>query len=360
MIIVDATSIRNSGALSILYDFLKIADRTDHDYLILLNEYLEIQGDFKQIKFKRVENKKLFGRLFWDSIGFNKCINSLKINPGLIITLQNTSLRHSFDCCTLIYLHQAIPFSKFYKEYLYPQNLKLLFYRIVYKKLIFQYFNKKSIFVVQSNTMKSNLLKNNIDNDSIFISRPKLEIDKTISSNVRLDFDCNNLFFYPSTNFFYKNHELLVYVSKELKKDSIDHKFIFTCTENELKHVKKLIDRFELNNHFVFLGTLSRSEVFYLYDKTDLIVFPSKIETIGLPLIEAAKFNKKILVSDLSYSREILSNYPNARFANPTDYIEWVDCLKNLIKSDLMIFEDFQNHEDDVFYDLINTKYVQK
>ncbi|WP_236300697.1 glycosyltransferase, partial [Enterobacter bugandensis] len=54
-----------------------------------------------------------------------------------------------------------------------------------------------------------------------------------------------------------------------------------------------------------------------------IIVFPSYIESYGLPLIEAASLGKKIICSDLPYSRDVLSGYEGAIFVDYNSEIDW-------------------------------------
>lgn len=58
------------------------------------------------------------------------------------------------------------------------------------------------------------------------------------------------------------------------------------------------------NNIFVF-GKVTDSELSYLYSKMDSLMFLSKYEGFGLPIIEAAKHNKKIITTSLGACGEI-------------------------------------------------------
>ena len=54
--------------------------------------------------------------------------------------------------------------------------------------------------------------------------------------------------------------------------------------------------------------SLNKSEkVLEIYQASRALVFPSLIESMGLPLIEANMFGIKVLSSDLPYSHEILN-----------------------------------------------------
>ena len=83
----------------------------------------------------------------------------------------------------------------------------------------------------------------------------------------------------------------------------------FTLTPNKSTELYKLIQEHGLSEHFCFLGPLSFNDVLSYYKSVDLIVFPSRLETFGLPLIEAATIGKPIVAIDLIYAREALQNY---------------------------------------------------
>ena len=62
------------------------------------------------------------------------------------------------------------------------------------------------------------------------------------------------------------------------------------------------------------LGELDHSEVQDLYNKSSVLVYPSLVESLGLPLLEAAASGLPIIASDLDYVHDIIK--PTAVF-NP-------------------------------------------
>jgi glycosyltransferase involved in cell wall biosynthesis len=60
--------------------------------------------------------------------------------------------------------------------------------------------------------------------------------------------------------------------------------------------------------------------------QTRAVIFPSEIETFGLPLIEARSTNTPVLAIDLPYAREVLNGYANVK------YFESVDAASTLIQ----------------------------
>jgi glycosyltransferase involved in cell wall biosynthesis len=55
-----------------------------------------------------------------------------------------------------------------------------------------------------------------------------------------------------------------------------------------------------------FHGTLSRDSVNELYDSCDFSIYPSLVDSFGLPLIKAANHGCKVIASNLPYVHEII------------------------------------------------------
>ena len=62
-----------------------------------------------------------------------------------------------------------------------------------------------------------------------------------------------------------------------------------------------------------FIGPVPRTQLFEEY-ASSILVFPSYIETIGLPLLEARSVGAPILASDCLYARDGVGDYEGAEF----------------------------------------------
>jgi len=67
--------------------------------------------------------------------------------------------------------------------------------------------------------------------------------------------------------------------------------------------IKTSRQKFNLNIQNV--GEISHNDVLNLYKKTRAFIYPSVLETIGLPLIEARCANLPILASEMDYVRDL-------------------------------------------------------
>ena len=66
-----------------------------------------------------------------------------------------------------------------------------------------------------------------------------------------------------------------------------------------------------------------------LYKNADALLFPSYIETLGLPLLEAAAFGLPVLAADVDYAHEVLKDYEGVRYIDVFDYEGWARKIKN-------------------------------
>ena len=108
---------------------------------------------------------------------------------------------------------------------------------------------------------------------------------------------------------------------------------VFTICGNEnttAKEIKKQIEKYNLPVKLV--GNLSLEEVKDYYSSTCLL-FPSYLETVGLPLKEAQVFGAPIIVADCQYSRETVGTYENVNYFNSFSAKELSDLMIGYIKN---------------------------
>ncbi|MDA9221646.1 glycosyltransferase, partial [Methylophilaceae bacterium] len=53
-------------------------------------------------------------------------------------------------------------------------------------------------------------------------------------------------------------------------------------------------------------GYLIHSEIIKLYNQSNALIYPSLLESFGLPLVEASQLNLPILASELDYVRDVI------------------------------------------------------
>ena len=83
----------------------------------------------------------------------------------------------------------------------------------------------------------------------------------------------------------------------------------------------------------VFLGYLKKEELLEIIKHT-ILVFPSYIETVGLPLVEAQIFDAVILVSDCPYAKDVCQTYEKTIYFNCFDELSIAEGIKRGIELD--------------------------
>ena len=104
----------------------------------------------------------------------------------------------------------------------------------------------------------------------------------------------------------HKNHHLLLDAFVRLSKDGILPKLALTLGERDTELIRDIEDIVARNGIQVTnLGFLPQQDVKNLYLSSKAMVFPSLLESFGLPLIEASRMNLPILCSEKDYARDV-------------------------------------------------------
>ena len=246
-----------------------------------LNEKIKLNYNKKLFHINNVKNNFFFKIYNYLKIVFtikkNSCLISLSDLPIPLIKNQ------------ILFVNQANLISPQINKYAsrsFIFKIKRLYLRIFIKKL------KK--ILVQSLHMKKSLVKSyKIKPNLIYVL--KIPIDKPKIDFIKKKKKITKLL-YPSNHYLYKNHNIII---KALSEYPIENLLVyFTATASEFYKYKnlKFIKRI---NYYSYKNTYS------IYNKFDALIYPSKIESLGLPLVEALNFKMPVLCSNLSYAKEI-------------------------------------------------------
>ena len=319
-IFINATATKTGGALTILYEIIEVMMKKDANVYVFtsvpdkLNEYKE------NITIVNCRNiNKIYKRIFWDMYSLKKWSSKNKIYADIVISLQNTGFRYFKNVKKLVYVHQSIPYYDYNWNPFKKDERVLWFYKNIYIKAMELSWDKRTELIVQTHWMKKLVnKKSKIKLENIRVVRPKIYIEDIN------DYIKNNdefIIFYPASALKYKNHIDIINAViriKNINQDIFEKiQIIFTITkmEGEKLFFNQLEDKLILNK-IKFLGCIEKNDVYKNYKNSDLIIFSSCMETIGLPILEAMKFRKPILVRNSIYSEESLSDYKDSYIYN--------------------------------------------
>jgi len=113
--------------------------------------------------------------------------------------------------------------------------------------------------------------------------------------------------YYPAATFPHKAHDVLLQALAELRwRGELRHRLILTgARTSHWKTLARLVRDLGMEDAVQHLGFVSRDQVDSLYAGADAVVFPSRYEGFGLPIVEAAQFGRRIVTSRLPVFDEI-------------------------------------------------------
>ncbi len=90
-----------------------------------------------------------------------------------------------------------------------------------------------------------------------------------------------------------RNTLFLIKLMNEIVKCNDNVKLIIVGKgkENYVKKCKKNIKKYNLSNNIIIIDSLKQAELPYLYEMSDLFLFPTKYDIFGMVLLEANYFN---------------------------------------------------------------------
>lgn len=320
-IVVNATALDKSGALSILRQFVEAIPIDNRNWLVFTAPEVQVHTSNPNVHLEPIKGvKSMIKRLLWDTFGLKKWLKQNYIEPIASVSLQNTGFRVGKNVPTFIYYHQSIPFYQ-YKWNPFKKKERLFwFYKNIYPFLVKLFLKKDSMIFVQLEYIKEWFEKRfNHSKNLIGVYSPSVSLSNEILQNKK-EAKQNLQLIYPATSHFYKNHRV---IEDSLKLTSVDVTVLFTIdSENHVNHDERI----------KYIGTQPYERINELYKESDALLFPSFIETFGLPLLEAAMIGLPIIASDLPYAREVLAGYDGVSFVPHNSPSAWAKAIENIDK----------------------------
>ncbi|WP_462351474.1 glycosyltransferase [Fusobacterium varium] len=316
-IVVNNPAAKTSGALTILKEFLKKISslKCSHRFFVIVS--VEELKDYETDKLKIivVPNQHFKERIFWDFYRLKKFLKEKDIIPDIFFSIQNTGVNLSKNIPQILYYHQPLSIVKLNWNPFKKEERLFWIYKNIYPFFIKMYLDRIKKIIVQTEWVKKEFSqKFNYNLKNIIVVKPSINLPDI--SKIKMISKEKFRIFYPATPLVYKNHEIIIKALGELKKEkkdlANDLECIFTFSEKENGRINGLIKKNNVEDIIKLVGKIPYERVLEYYKSSDLMIFPSKLETLGLPLMEAKHFNLNILVIDLPYSREVIGNYKKA------------------------------------------------
>ncbi len=311
----------SGGALSILQSYYDAALNDSHNsWLFLVSTVdLESKNNIKILKFPWVK-KSWIHRLFFDIFIARRIIKNNRINK--VISLQNIIIWGA-QCKQEVYLHQTLPFAD--KRYSLRENTRFWIYQNLISRLIFISIKRASCIYVQTHWLANEVVqKIGIHKSRIIVEPPSLPVS---IKKYRYRKTKTKTFLYPAAPYEYKNHQIILDAVRLIPKADRNFTVIFTFRGNENRYAQTIKNFVHENDFPIKFKPMSQRELFKTYE-TSTLLFPSTLESYGLPLAEARAIGSPIIAADSAFSREILKSYSRYYPYRPNSIRELVNLLK--------------------------------
>jgi len=330
-IVVSAINLVEGGTLTVLKECLEfLSDEVSDEYKIIALVNKKELCFFENIKYLEFpkSKKNWINRAYYEYWYFRKLAK--RLNPFLWLSLHDITPNVTANRLA-VYCHNPSPFYElsFKEARLDP---KFALFNVLYKYLYRINIKKNNFVIVQQDWFRQELAKL-YEKDKIIVSSPKTHKTRFLEKkNKNINKNNDFIFFYPAFPRIFKNFEIICEAAKILIDKKINNfKIYITINGKENRYSKYIFDKYGKLENIYFAGRLSRNEVEDYYDRTDCLIFPSKLETWGLPITEFMIYGKPILAADLKYARETAGNYDKIKFFYTNDAGYLSDCMNEII-----------------------------
>ena len=341
-VLVYALPNRNSGGYSVvknLYEDIKTHDYPDIHWFFIVG-----MSEFESTDTITVYNeewavKTYFHRYYFNTVKLKRFVKKHDIKAVISLNMGISGI----DVPSIISLHNVLPF--YHCDSNVFDDKRDMIKQSIINKMIVNSLKRAYCIIVPSHWIKNTLMqKFGIKEERIVVSpiivpeiaallKRKENTEGVEHSNSITD-DNNKLvsFIYPSSGFPYKNHAVIVRAVEKLKQERVENycvRFAGNVGNGAtMQGIKRIIEEDQLP--IEFSGLLSKEELAIAY-REGVLLFPSKIETDGFPLLESMACGGYIIASNLDYAKEALHNYDNYDLFDPDDAEELSSLMKKII-----------------------------
>lgn len=154
-------------------------------------------------------------------------------------------------------------------------------------------------------------------------------------------------FLYPATADCHKNFEVVCRATQLLEQQLGQGCFqtVLTINGSENRYARYLKRQWGGVEALRFIGFQKREALNSLYARAHCLVFPSKVETWGLPISEFSITCKPMLLADLPYARETAAGCGAAAFFPPDDAAALSALMLRVCQKDMSAFSPVEPME---------------
>lgn len=330
-VVISAVNIRRGGTLTVLKDCLHyLSSRNDLQVTALVHQrklcdYPNIQ--YIEIPWSILSWGKRLKCEYMTMRGISEKIPETDLWLSLHDTTPNVNAKRQAVYCQTSFPFLKVKLRDFFMDKKIP--LFAILTKFVYQKNI----HRNEYLVVQQDWLREGLSRKlHVKKDRFIVAPPRF--DAPSFSNTSLEGIKPILFFYPASADCHKNFETICEAAEiiEKKLGTGVFKLVLTINGNENRYASWIKKHWGHIASIDFRGYLSKDELYYLYGRTACLLFPSRIETWGLPISEFKPTGKPMILANLPYAYETASGAHRVAFASVCDARAWAQQMELVIR----------------------------
>jgi glycosyltransferase involved in cell wall biosynthesis len=338
LIVVSAVNIFKGGSLTIAREFLRElssarSKSANRDSITMFCHSAALYNDVhcEGVIFleRPLSRKNWLFRLYYEYIAFWFWSRGRDVDYWISLhdITPNVKAKHRF-----VYCHNPAPFYKGPRTWRYDVSFEM--FRLFYHHLYRINIRNNDLVIVQQQWIREEFIRRyGLSKEMVLVALPENELKGGRHETAQLAPRSVITIIYPAIARPFKNFELLVRTMEVIS--SLPVKLVLTIGGQENRYARAIWGISKHMNNIEFAGYLNDESLRQLYEAATVMVFPSRLETWGLPMSEFKEYRKPIFAADLPYARETLQGYNQAFFFNPNDPRDLGKLLKRLWEGDL-------------------------
>lgn len=344
-IVVSAVNLRKGGTLTILRQCLSFLSiwATEHNYRVVALVHKKDLALYPNISYIELPwaIKGWTKRLWCEYVTMNKISKELG-EIDLWLSLHDTTPRVSAKR-QAVYCQTSFPFLRWrWKDFRFDPKIPLfaIFTRFAYRIGI----HRNRYLIVQQEWLRQGFSKMfSIPQEKFIVAPPeRYKEDSTIALS-RINQDGVYKFFFASTPDSHKNFETLCEAARLLEQKIGVGVFevIITLDGSENKYARYIREHWGSVRSIRFSGLMNKATLYQTYAVCDCFVFPSRIETWGLPITEFLETTERIgakkplILANLPYAHETAKGASQVAFFDPRSPEQLSTHMNSCIRTEL-------------------------